>query len=128
MASNSLNFEKTVKWMLDHYSAAAAEATFKVVPQVADEAAQKLRQTSPRRKGKYAKSWKVKRENGRLKVMATVYADKPEYRLTHLLEKGHARRGGGRAVPAIEHIAPVEEWANNEAVDRIIEEIRRMTI
>lgn len=127
MASNSFNFEKTVKWMLDHYSAAAAEATFKVVPEVAKEAAKKLKQTSPKRQGKYARSWKVKQEKGRLKVMATVYADKPEYRLTHLLEYGHAKRGGGR-VQGIEHIAPVEEWANNEAVDRIIEEIRRMTI
>jgi len=127
MASNSFNFENTVKWMLENYSAAAAKATFKVVPQVAKEAAQKLKQSSPKRQGKYAKSWKVKQEKGRLKVMATVYAGKPEYRLTHLLEYGHAKRGGGR-VQGIEHIAPVEEWANNEAVDRIIEEIRRMTI
>lgn len=127
MASNSLDFEQTVKWMLDHYSAAAAEATFKVVPRVAKEAAQKLKQTSPKRQGKYARSWKVKQEKGRLKVLATVFSDKPEYRLAHLLEYGHAKRGGGR-VQGIEHIAPVEEWANNEAVDRIIEEIRRMTI
>lgn len=127
MASNSLNFEKTVKWMLQNYSAAAAEATFKVVPQVAKEAAQKLKQTSPKRQGKYARSWKVRQEKSRVKVMATVFSDKPEYRLTHLLEYGHAKRGGGR-VQGIEHIAPVEEWANNEAVDRIIEEIRRMTI
>ena len=119
MASNSLNFEQTVKFMLQNYSAAAAE--------VAKEAAQKLKQTSPKRQGKYARSWKVKQEKGRLKVMVTVFSDKPEYRLTHLLEYGHAKRGGGR-VQGIEHIAPVEEWANNEAVDRIIEEIRRMTI
>ena len=91
MASNSLNFEQTVKFMLQNYSAAAAQATFKVVPEVAKEAAQKLKQTSPKRQGKYARSWKVKQEKGRLKVMVTVFSDKPEYRLTHLLEYGHAK-------------------------------------
>lgn len=48
-----------------------------------------------------------------------VYADKPEYALTHLLEKGHQKRGGGRT-KAIVHIAPAEE----ETVDELEKELR----
>lgn len=51
-------------------------------------------------------------ETKRTKHTMVVYADKPEYALTHLLEKGHQKRGGGRT-KAIVHIAPAEE----EAVD-----------
>lgn len=47
------------------------------------------------------------------------HADKPEYALTHLLEKGHQKRGGGRT-KAIVHIAPAEE----AAVDELEKELR----
>ena len=41
------------------------------------------------------------------KLEVTVYSPS-RYMLAHLLEKGHAVRGGGRA-PAKPHIAPAEE-------------------
>ena len=51
-------------------------------------------------------SWSYKRDenlSGRHRYDMVVYSQKPEYRLTHLLEKGHAKRNGGR-VDGIPHI------------------------
>ena len=51
---------------------------------------------APIRTGQYAKSWKVKTtEENSQKLVKTVYSP-TRYMLAHLLEKGHAKRGGGR--------------------------------
>lgn len=80
-----------------------------IVQEELDKGAQdlknELKATSPKRSGRYAKNWKVKK-NGRSR---TVYNGKPTYRVTHLLEYGHASRGGGRKVGAIPHIKPAED-------------------
>ena len=56
--------------------------------------------------GDYARGWKNKFEKKRLGSGAIIYNEKPG--LPHLLENGHAKRGGGR-VAGRTHIAPVEE-------------------
>lgn len=52
-------------------------------------------------------------------MVLTVYS-KDYYRLTHILEFGHAKRNGGR-VPAQSHIASAEE----KSVEKLEEEIRK---
>lgn len=56
--------------------------------------------------GEYAKGWTSKIENGRTGTEGIIYNKKPG--LPHLLENGHAKRGGGR-VAGRSHIKPVEE-------------------
>lgn len=72
--------------------------------------------------GDYRKSWRLtKQGNRRLKV---IVHSKDEYRLTHLLENGHALKGGGRS-QAYPHIRPAEQRAVNkflEGVERVIEQ------
>ncbi len=96
---------------------------------VSKAAVKKLRATSPRRKtpygGKYARSWRVTTETSFGQPdLRIVHARKPHYRLAHLLEKGHAKRGGGR-VDAIPHIAPVEEEVIKDFVRDVEEAIER---
>lgn len=57
--------------------------------------------------GTYASGWTSKFETGRLSSQGIIYNGKVPG-LPHLLEKGHAKRGGGR-VAGREHIAPVEQ-------------------
>ena len=75
-----------------------------------------------RRPGKYAKGWRVKAEGGAAGHLYIIH-NATDYQLTHLLEKGHALRQGGRS-PAIVHIQPVEQAAIKdfeEAIRRFIE-------
>lgn len=71
--------------------------------------------------GKYKKGWKVTVTLNTLSEKHTVIHNK-EYRLTHLLEKGHAKCGGGRT-RAFSHIKPNEEKANADFEKRVKEVI-----
>src|SRR5690625_4832211 len=55
------------------------------------------------RKGRYKRGWTSMKRG-----TAYIIRNKTDWQLTHLLEKGHALRQGGRA-KAYPHIKPVEE-------------------
>lgn len=104
---------------LDQYAKVTAESIKKAVEKTAKEAVKELKSSSPKKTGRYAKSWRQKRERiSSSGEEIVVYAG--VYQLTHLLENGHAKRGGGR-VDGIPHIKPVEE----KSVKRLEEEIRK---
>lgn len=122
----AIDLDKAVKDILSQYGEVAIEATKEAVAEVAKESAKKLKSSSPRgRTGKYAKGWTSKVETGRVSASATVYGKSGTYQLAHLLEHGHAKRGGGRATP-IQHIEPVEQWAVEEALQRITQKLEGM--
>lgn len=121
-----IDLDKAVKDTLSQYGEVAIEATKEAVAEVAKESAKKLKSSSPRgRTGKYAKGWTSKVETGRVSASATVYGKSGTYQLAHLLEHGHAKRGGGRTTP-IQHIEPVEQWAVEEALQRITQKLEGM--
>lgn len=120
-----IDLERAVKDILQDYSVEVSKAAEEAVTEVSKEATKKLRQTSPKRKGRYARGWTGKVEKTTTTVDATVYGKTGTYQIAHLLEHGHARRGGGRNVGGIEHIKPVEEWAISEVEKRIREKVER---
>lgn len=80
------------------------------VKKTADEIKADITEHAPVGKsGDYARSWRVKQtEETMSSVTYTIHASKKGYPLAHLLEFGHAKRGGGRT-KAIPHIKPAEE-------------------
>ena len=98
---------------LSEYSQEVADAIKKATDEVAEEAVQELKSTSPVLTGSYAKGWtKSKAYESKSAKRNTVH-NKTDYQLTHLLEKGHASRNGGRVAAKV-HIRPVEEKVKGE--------------
>ena len=91
---------------------------------VGKAAVKKLKQTSPKKTGEYAKSWTMTTERtiGQ-PYRRIIHAKAPHYRLTHLLEHGHAKVGGGR-VEGRPHIRPAEEEVIREFTAAVEEAIK----
>ena len=92
---------------------------------VGKAAVKQLKQTSPKRHGKYAKSWTMKTEpEVGQPHKRIIHAKAPYYRLVHLLEHGHAKVGGGR-VEGIPHVRPAEEMVIEQFAREVEEAIKR---
>ena len=74
--------------------------------------------SAPRRTGAYAKSWSVKTVKETADSLQVTVYSRNRYQIAHLLEHGHAKRGGGR-VAAQPHIAPAEERGEKQ-LERMI--------
>ena len=100
------------------------ESSTQAVKQAAKETATDIRDdiraSAPHgRSGRYARSWRTKvTEETLTSITYTVHAGPDGYRLAHLLEFGHAKRGGGRT-KAISHIKPAEERGIQEFEKKI---------
>ena len=104
---------------LEEYKDLAVDVLKKEIQEAGKTAKKQIEQTAPRRTGRYTKSWAVKKVSETSSSLEVTVHSRNRYMLTHLLENGHAKRGGGR-VAAIPHIAPAEEAAA-ESLERNIE-------
>ncbi len=102
---------------IQEYSEDVEQAVQKVLNKDSTELVNKLKATSPKKTGEYAKGWTKKKSTLDGRVTYTVY-NKDRYQLTHLLEFGHAKRSGGR-VPGQPHIGP----ARDEIEEKIVRDI-----
>lgn len=77
-----------------------------------------IQANAPSDTGAYAKSWSVKNTKETSNTLEVTVYSRNRYQLAHLLEFGHAKRGGGR-VAGKSHIAPAEEKAISELEQEI---------
>lgn len=97
--------------ILDDYGHNVADNIDAAVKKVARSGAKALRSESrvkfPNGTGEYSKGWKSSVDTKKRTTQGTIYnEDLPG--LPHLLEHGHANRGGGRT-PGRVHIKPIEQ-------------------
>ena len=103
---------------LMEYAELAADVMKGCVKKAGNTVKKETQAGAPVRTGKYKKSWTVKRQRETSNTLEVVVHSRNRYQLTHLLEKGHAKRGGGR-VKASPHIAPAEEKGIRELEEGI---------
>ena len=109
--------------LLEDINKEIEESAKEGIRDVSKEAVQKLRNTSPRKTGSYAKGWTTKKNSDK----EIIVYNKTDGQLTHLLENGHIvrnKKGEYGRVNGIKHIAPVEEWAVSELPVRILRGIK----
>lgn len=111
MANTKISIDslsETVMKELNDYADVACDEMKKAVKDASTLVRNEIKATAPKATGAYAKSWSTKntRETSR-SLEVTVYS-RNRYQLAHLLEFGHAKRGGGR-VAGRSHIAPAEQ-------------------
>ena len=113
---------KEIAKMMEEYASEVAADIKAEARAVAKETVKELKKTSPdgpgSRKGHYKDGWasKVETENA-VSIGIQIY-NKKKPGLTHLLEKGHAKRNGGR-VDGIPHIKIAEKHAKEILQERI---------
>lgn len=123
MPSSNINIDDlsdAIMEQLTEYSDLATDDMKAAVKDAANVVKKRINSSAPVRTGKYAKSWRTKttKENDH-ELEVTVYSP-TRYRLAHLLENGHAKRGGGR-VAAQPHIKPAEQ----AGIEKLEEDIER---
>lgn len=126
---NVSDMEKVIMDALEQYAENAAEVISEVLPNVGKDTAKELRDTSPKHTGDYARSWTYgmqKSRGSKKKNKLTVY-NKDHYRIVHLLEKGHAKKNGGRVEPKV-HVKPAQDKAERQAIDEITNKLEKLGV
>ena len=114
----------TVMKGLKEYAQLAADDLKEDVKKAGKTVKQQIESTAPRKTGKYAKSWTVKKTKETSDSIQVVVHSKNRYQLAHLLEHGHAKRGGGRT-RAFPHIAPAEQAGTEQLMKDIERDLRK---
>ena len=116
------NLAKTIMEGLQEYADVASEDVKTAVRKAGKNVKAEISANAPKRTGAYAKSWTVKTEKETANSLEVVVHSKNRYQIAHLLEHGHAKRGGGR-VAGIPHIAPAEEKAVKQLEEDIVKKL-----
>ena len=106
---------------LAEYSQDVTDSLKEEIKRVAKECRREIQEKSPVLTGSYRKGWRDKIEYENAEDIRIVVRNRTDYQLTHLLEYGHAGRGGTAkgAAPPQPHIGPAEENAGQKLMRKV---------
>ena len=110
MATKIDNLANEIMEGLKEYADLASDDVKKAVRKAGNTVRKEISENAPKDTGAYAKSWSVKKTKETSNSLEVTVYSKNRYQLAHLLEHGHAKRGGGR-VAARPYIAQAEQSA-----------------
>lgn len=105
------------------YANHASDEMKKCVRAAGTTVRKEIKNNAPVDTGKYRDSWTVTKQKESSSSLELVVHSKTRYQLAHLLEHGHAKRGGGRVAGKV-HIAPAEGLGERELVQNIERRLR----
>lgn len=108
---------------LEKYAELASDDLKAAVKETAASVRKDIQAGAPVDTGKYKKSWSVKNVHEDSESINLVVHSRNRYQIAHLLEHGHAKRGGGR-VAAKPHIAAAEQRGNEKLVTTIEQKLK----
>lgn len=108
---------------LEKYAELASDDLKAAVKETAASVRKDIQAGAPVDTGKYKKSWSVKNVHEDSESIDLVVHSRNRYQIAHLLEHGHAKRGGGR-VAAKSHIAAAEQHGNEKLVTTIEQKLK----
>ncbi len=115
------NMSAAIMRGLTEYKDLLADDMKKAVRKAGKTVKEEIQANAPKKTGNYSKSWTVKATKETPDSLELTVYSKNKYQLAHLLEKGHAKRNGGR-VKAQPHIKPAEE----KGIKELETEIKRI--
>lgn len=116
------NLGLVLQGIVDEYASEATEILKEETKKTAKAAVKNLKMRSPEgkgsRKGHYKDGWTSKAEKEGSSSVSYVVYNRTKPGLIHLLENGHANRGGGRT-EGKSHVRPVADEAERELLNRL---------
>ena len=108
---------------LEKYANLATDDMKDAVKDTANSVKKDIESSAPVLTGRYKKSWRIKKIRENANSLDVLVHSSNRYQLTHLLEFGHAKRGGGR-VAGKPHIEPAAEKGEQDLIKAIEEKLK----
>ena len=121
MASDRVAIDKMASAIMEgltEYADLATDELKAAVRKAGTNVKKDIKANAPKKSCAYSKSWTVKTTKETSNSLELTVCSPKKYQLAHLLEFGHAKRGGGRT-KAQPHIKPAEESAVKELENTI---------
>ena len=119
------NLSKEISNILENYQDEIDDKVIDLTDNIIKDAKTELKEKSPvGQTGENAKGWTISTKEKGIHFYSKVIWNKKHYRLTHLLEFGHATVDGDHTI-AQPHIRPVEEKYKEKFIDELESEVKR---